>query len=104
MLFSFDSMALTPPEQENELSALLDPPLRDEGMGVHINGGAVITNLLIKYLSRDLSILLSLCFIAILIVYYLSFRAKRSVLLPPSLCRSSASSGHLEPCACSGIH
>ncbi len=83
MLFSFDSMALTP-EQENELSALLDP-LRDEGMGVHINGGAVITNLLIKYLSRDLSILLSLCFIAILIVYYLSFRAKRSVLLPFSM-------------------
>lgn len=76
-------MALTP-EQENELSALLDP-LRDEGMGVHINGGAVITNLLIKYLSRDLSILLSLCFIAILIVYYLSFRAKRSVLLPFSM-------------------
>nr|WP_321305004.1 efflux RND transporter permease subunit [uncultured Sphaerochaeta sp.] len=83
MLFSFDSMALTP-EQERELSAMLDP-LRDEGMAVHINGGAVITNLLIKYLSRDLSILLTLCFIAILIVYYLSFRAKRSVLLPFSM-------------------
>ncbi len=83
MLFSFDSLALTP-EQESELSAMLDP-LRNEGMGVHINGGAVITNLLIKYLSRDLSMLLSLCFIAILIVYYLSFRAKRSVLLPFSM-------------------
>lgn len=83
MLFSFDSIALTP-EQEKELSAMLDP-LRDEGMEVHINGGAVITNLLIKYLSRDLSILLTLCFIAILIVYYLSFRAKRSVLLPFSM-------------------
>jgi hypothetical protein len=83
MLFSFDSIALTP-EQEKELSAMLDP-LRDEGMEVHINGGAVITNLLIKYLSRDISILLTLCFIAILIVYYLSFRAKRSVLLPFSM-------------------
>ena len=83
MLFSFDSMALTP-EQERELSAMLDP-LREKGMAVHINGGAVITNLLIKYLSRDLSILLTLCFIAILTVYYLSFRAKRSVLLPFSM-------------------
>nr|WP_321262975.1 efflux RND transporter permease subunit [uncultured Sphaerochaeta sp.] len=83
MLFSFDSIALTP-DQERELSAMMDP-LREEGMAVHINGGAVITNLLIKYLSRDLSILLTLCFIAILIVYYLSFRAKRSVLLPFSM-------------------
>lgn len=83
MLFSFDSLALSP-DEEAELSTLLDP-LRDLGMQVSINGGAVITNRLMHYLSRDLSILLVLCFIAILVVYYLSFRAKRSVLLPFSM-------------------
>lgn len=83
MLFSFKSTALTP-EQEAKLSAMLEP-LRTQGLQVSINGGAVINNLLMHYLGRDLSILLSLCFIAILLVYYLSFRAKRSVLLPFSM-------------------
>ena len=83
MLFSFESTSLTK-EQEQTLSLMLEP-LKEAGLGVYINGGAVLTNLLMHYLSRDLSILLTLCFIAILIVYYLSFKAKRSVLLPFSM-------------------
>ncbi len=83
MLFSFESFALTH-QMEAELSNLLDE-LRDADITVSINGGAIITNRLMHYLGRDLSILLSLCFIAILTIYYLSFKAKRSVLLPFSM-------------------
>lgn len=83
LLFSFESIALTE-SQENELAAMLEV-LTKEGMIVSINGGAVITNRLMHYLGRDLSILLSLCFVAILLVYYLSFKSKRSVLLPFSM-------------------
>lgn len=82
-LFSFESTALTE-EQEQELADMLGT-LTEAGMKISINGGAVITNRLMHYLGRDLSILLSLCFVAILLVYYLSFKAKRSVLLPFSM-------------------
>lgn len=83
MLFSFESFALTH-QMEAELSNLLDE-LREADITVSINGGAIITNRLMHYLGRDLSILLSLCFIAILTIYYISFKAKRSVLLPFSM-------------------
>jgi len=83
LLFSFESITLTE-SQENELADMLGV-LTKNGMKVSINGGAVITNRLMHYLGRDLSILLSLCFIAILFVYYLSFKSKRSVLLPFSM-------------------
>ncbi|NCC13746.1 MAG: RND transporter, partial [Spirochaetia bacterium] len=82
-LFSFESTALTE-AQEQELADMLGT-LTEAGMKISINGGAVITNRLMHYLGRDLSILLSLCFVAILLVYYLSFKAKRSVLLPFSM-------------------
>ncbi len=83
ILFSFESISLTE-VQEQELADMLSP-LTEAGMKISINGGAVITNRLMHYLGRDLSILLSLCFVAILLVYYLSFKAKRSVLLPFSM-------------------
>lgn len=83
ILFSFQSLPLTQ-EMEDELSACLDV-LRENGVTVYINGIAALTNRLMFYLGRDLSILLSLCFVAILTIYYLSFRAKRSVLLPLSM-------------------
>ncbi len=83
MLFSFESFELSH-QMEAELSSLLDE-LRQADITVSINGGAVLTNRLMHYLGRDLSILLSLCFIAILTIYYLSFKAKRSVLLPFSM-------------------
>jgi predicted RND superfamily exporter protein len=83
MLFSFDSFALTH-EMEDELSTILDE-LRESDIKVSINGTAILTNRLMYYLGRDLSILLSLCFVTILTIYYLSFKAKRSVLLPFSM-------------------
>lgn len=83
MLFSFKAIAMNQ-DQENELSGMLDE-LRDADLKISINGSAVIANRLMHYLGRDLSILLTLCFIAILTIYYLSFKAKRSVLLPFSM-------------------
>ncbi len=83
ILFSFEALPLTQ-EMEDELSSRLDV-LRENGVNVYINGASVVTNRLMFFLSRDLSILLILCFVAILTIYYLSFRAKRSVLLPFSM-------------------
>ena len=83
MLFSFGTSSLDP-AQEAYLSSLLQP-LRDDGIRVSINGGAVINNKLMYYLNKDLGTLLGLCCLAILLVYYLSFRAKRSMLLPFSM-------------------
>ncbi|MDX9915599.1 MAG: MMPL family transporter [Sphaerochaeta sp.] len=83
ILFSFESLPLTQ-EMEDELSDRLEV-LREGGVNVYINGASVVTNRLMYFLSRDLSILLVVCFVAILTIYYLSFRAKRSVLLPFSM-------------------
>lgn len=83
MLFSFQTSAFSG-ERELELSAMLDG-LRHAGIQVYINGGAVISNRLMHYLGRDLKALLGLCALAILLVYYLSFKAKRSMLLPFSM-------------------
>ncbi|WP_320127699.1 MMPL family transporter [uncultured Sphaerochaeta sp.] len=83
MLFSFNSSSLDA-SQEKMLSNLMQP-LRKAGMQISINGGAVINNRLMYYLNKDLGTLLGLCCLAILLVYYLSFRAKRSMLLPFSM-------------------
>lgn len=58
----------------------LDPYVK-----VYINGSALLNERLSYYLTRDLTILLGLCLLIILIIYYLSFRAKRAVLIPFSL-------------------
>ena len=60
-------------------------PLREAGLDVYINGGPVINAKVMEYLVKDLSQLLVLCFIAIVVVYYFTFRSKRSVLIPASL-------------------
>ena len=60
-------------------------PLREAGLDVYINGGPVITAKIMEYLIRDLSRLLVLCFVAIVIIYYFTFRSKRSVLIPATL-------------------
>lgn len=57
----------------------------DPYVDVYINGSALLTQRLGYYLSRDLTILLGLCLLVILVIYYLSFRAKRAVLIPFSL-------------------
>ena len=67
-----------------EFSAVFDP-LREAGLEVIATGGPVISNKVMEYLVKDLSQLLVLCFIAIVVVYYFTFRSKRSVLIPASL-------------------
>ncbi len=52
---------------------------------VYISGGATINERVMTYLTKDLTTLLILCFIVILIIYYLSFRAKRAMFIPFSL-------------------
>lgn len=52
---------------------------------VLFHGGAPIAERLSFYLSRDLSVLLVLSLLVILLVYYLSFRAKRAMFVPFSL-------------------
>lgn len=60
-------------------------PLEEYGLNVFFNGGPVINFKVMDYLQKDLSTLLILCILAILITYFLSFRSKRSVLIPGSL-------------------
>jgi len=69
---------------ENEIYELLDifKPLEEYDTSYAITGLLPINYRIMHYLSHDLSLLLSLCFIIILIVFYLSFRAKRSMILP----------------------
>ncbi|HKL59422.1 MAG TPA: efflux RND transporter permease subunit [Sphaerochaeta sp.] len=83
MLFSFETSAFSD-TRELELAAMLTS-LHDAGIKTYINGGSVISNRLMHYLGRDLKALLGLCALAILLVYYLSFKAKRSMLLPFSM-------------------
>lgn len=59
-------------------------PLR-EFAEVSLNGGLFITEGVLYYLQKDLTLLLVICFLVILIIYYLSFRTKRSVFLPMSV-------------------
>lgn len=69
--------------QQDVMNAIIDP-LRDYGR-VAINGGSTITNRVTYYIFNNLGILLALCFVVILFVYYLSYRSLRAVLIPSSL-------------------
>ncbi|MCH3918757.1 MAG: MMPL family transporter [Spirochaetia bacterium] len=60
-------------------------PLQDLGATISVTGGTPIQLAMFKYLQHDLGVLLAFCFLMILLVYYLSFKAKRSMLLPLSL-------------------
>lgn len=71
-------------EIEAEFEAVFSP-LEDYGLNVYFNGGPVINYKIMDYLMHDLSTLMLLCILVILITYYLSFRSKRSVLIPGSL-------------------
>ena len=53
-------------EQQEVLSSVIDP-LRDYGR-VALNGGSVITNRVTYYIFKDLGLLLTLCFLVILLV------------------------------------
>lgn len=85
MLFFYNSLPLgkdadTIIERWKDTVHQLDPYVK-----VSVNGSALLSQRLSYYLSRDLTILLGLCLLVILIIYYLSFRAKRAVLIPFSL-------------------
>ena len=66
-----------------ELDTIVNP-LREYGR-VALNGGGLISNAVMKYLNKDLITLLVLCLAVILVIFYLSFRSIRAVLLPASL-------------------
>lgn len=69
---------------ETEIYALLETlePLADIGATFAITGALPITYRIIYYLTHDLALLLALSLLVILVVFYLSFRAKRSMILP----------------------
>ena len=69
--------------EQDVMNAIIDP-LRDYGR-VAINGGSTIVNRVTYYIFKDLGVLLSLCFIVILLVYYLSYKSLRAVIIPSSL-------------------
>lgn len=71
-------------EQLIEMRSFLEP-LRDIGATVAVTGLSTISERLMHYLSRDLFVLLILCFIVILISYFCFFRSLRGVLIPASM-------------------
>ena len=66
-----------------ELDTIVNP-LRQYGR-VALNGGGLLTNAVYKYINTDLIVLAVLCFIAILFVFFFSFRTIKSMLIPASL-------------------
>ncbi len=82
IMLYYRTEAYTQAEQD-VLNAIIDP-LRDYGR-VAINGGSTIINRVTHYIFNDLGILLSLCFVVILLVYYLSYRSLRAVVIPSTL-------------------
>lgn len=72
---------------EQEIYDLLEifAPLEKYDTSFAITGLLPINYRVMYYLSHDLILLLILCFIIILIVFYLSFRAKRAMFLPTFL-------------------
>ncbi|NCD06091.1 MAG: RND transporter, partial [Spirochaetia bacterium] len=69
---------------ESEIYELLKyfEPLNQFDSNYAITGALPINYRVMYYLTHDLSILLILCFVIILFIFYLSFRAKRSMILP----------------------
>lgn len=66
-----------------ELDTIVNP-LRQYGR-VALNGGGLLSNAIYKYINTDLIVLAVLCFAAILIVFFFSFRTIKSMLIPASL-------------------
>ncbi|MDD5972936.1 MAG: efflux RND transporter permease subunit [Spirochaetales bacterium] len=71
-------------EQLIEMRSFLEP-LRNAGATVAVTGLSTISERLMHYLSRDLFVLLILCFIVILISYFCFFRSLRGILIPASM-------------------
>lgn len=83
LYFQFSSTALTK-ERMDKIDSILDI-LEENGIRAYVSGGAKITYKVTEYILKDLIVLVTLCLIVVMIVFYLSFRSKRSVLIPTSL-------------------
>lgn len=83
LLYQF-SISNVSPQRLDEINSTLEL-LRENGIEVYLNGGAVINDKVMEYLNRDLVTLVSLCLVVILIVFYLSFRSVKSVAVTASL-------------------
>lgn len=67
-----------------EIDSKLDL-LRENGIEVYLNGGAVINDKVMEYLNRDLITLVSLSLVVILVVFFISFKSIKSVFITASL-------------------
>ncbi len=85
ILFFFPAYLL-PDENQQQIKDLAEilKPLEEFGR-VSMNGGLFFTDRVLYYLQSDLILLLAFCFIIIMIIYYLSFKAKRAIFLPMSV-------------------
>lgn len=70
-------------EQMKEFSALFTP--LEQYAEISLNGSGVFTDRIMFYLQKDFIQLLVVCFLIIMFIYYISFRAKRAVILPMSV-------------------
>ncbi len=82
-LLFFFQLNSSSPQLLSEFERILEPV--QEVASVSSIGDLAVTNRIMGYLSRDLITLLSLSFAVILLVYYLSFRAKRASVIPFTL-------------------
>jgi uncharacterized protein len=83
LYFPSKVLAVGNTEQMKALSKLFAP--LEQYAEVSLNGSGVFTDRIMFYLQKDLIQLLAICFLIILLIYYISFRAKRAVILPMSV-------------------
>lgn len=70
-------------EQIEEIEKILEPI--KSFASVYMNGGLFFTDRVQYYLQSDLKLLLSLSIVIIMLIYFISFKAKRAVFLPMSV-------------------
>jgi hydrophobe/amphiphile efflux-3 (HAE3) family protein len=70
-------------QQIEEIERILEPI--ESFASVYMNGGLFFTDRVQYYLQSDLKLLLSLSILIIMLIYFISFKAKRAVFLPMSV-------------------
>ena len=83
LLYQF-SISNVSAERLDEIDSTLDI-LKENGIEVYLNGGAVITDKIMEYLNKDLITLVGLSLLVILLVFLISFKSVKSMLIPASL-------------------
>ncbi len=84
LVFTFQAPLDTGKEELEAFSQAVQP-LKDAGITTIMHGDAVLNQKVFDYLKGDLIRLMTLSLIVILIVFFLCFHTKRSVLIPMSL-------------------